>query len=56
MFLCSRNVSGTKAPYPTKRLEVIRWFNQKGLALAKACLEQPGVSMVVSVNVQYMPS
>ena len=24
MFLCSRNVSDTKPPYPTKRLEVIR--------------------------------
>ncbi len=56
MFLCSRNVSDTKPPYPIKRLEVIRWFNQKGQALAKACMEQAGISIVVSINVQHMPS
>ena len=28
-FLHNRNVAETKSPYPTKRLEVLRWFNQK---------------------------
>ena len=28
----NRNVVNTKSPYPIKRLEVIRWFNQKSMA------------------------
>ena len=31
-FLHNRNVADTKSPYPIKRLEVIRWFNQKSMA------------------------
>ena len=27
----NRNVINTKSPYPIKRLEVIRWFNQKSM-------------------------
>jgi len=27
----NRNVADTKSPYPIKRLEVIRWFNQKSM-------------------------
>ena len=27
----NRNVVNTKFPYPIKRLEVIRWFNQKSM-------------------------
>ena len=30
-FLHNRNVADTKSPYPIKRLEVIRWFNQKSM-------------------------
>ncbi|MEE1344606.1 MAG: hypothetical protein U0K49_07310, partial [Segatella copri] len=30
-FLYNRNVADTKSPYPIKRLEVIRWFNQKSM-------------------------
>ena len=30
-FLHNRNVAETKSPYPIKRLEVIRWFNQKSM-------------------------
>ena len=30
-FLPNRNVADTKSPYPIKRLEVIRWFNQKSM-------------------------
>ena len=30
-FLHNRNVADTKFPYPIKRLEVIRWFNQKSM-------------------------
>ena len=30
-FLHNRNVTDTKSPYPIKRLEVIRWFNQKSM-------------------------
>lgn len=29
--LHNRNVVNTKSPYPIKRLEVIRWFNQKSM-------------------------
>ena len=29
--LHNRNVADTKSPYPIKRLEVIRWFNQKSM-------------------------
>ena len=29
----NRNVVNTKFPYPIKRLEVIRWFNQKSMVL-----------------------
>ena len=46
-FLHNRNVADTKSPYPIKRLEVIRWFNQKSMALTKVCLEQVGISIVV---------
>ena len=31
-FLHNINVADTKSPYPIKRLEVIRWFNQKSMA------------------------
>ncbi len=31
-FLHNRNVADTKSPYPIKRLEVIRRFNQKDMA------------------------
>ena len=31
-FLHNRNVADTKFPYPIKRLEVIRRFNQKSMA------------------------
>ena len=31
-FLHNRNVADTKSPYPIKRLEVIRRFNQKSMA------------------------
>ena len=31
-FLHNSNVADTKSPYPIKRLEVIRWFNQKSMA------------------------
>ena len=31
-FLHNRNVADTKSPYPIKRLEVIRWFNQNSMA------------------------
>ena len=27
----NRNVVNTKSPYPIKRLEIIRWFNQKSM-------------------------
>ena len=30
-FLHNRNVADTKSPYPIKRLEVIRWFNQQSM-------------------------
>ena len=30
-FLHNRNVADTKSPYPIKRLEVIRRFNQKSM-------------------------
>ena len=30
-FLHNRNVADTKSPYSIKRLEVIRWFNQKSM-------------------------
>ena len=30
-FLHNRNVADTKSPYPIKRLEVTRWFNQKSM-------------------------
>ena len=30
-FLHNRDVADTKSPYPIKRLEVIRWFNQKSM-------------------------
>ena len=30
-FLHNINVADTKSPYPIKRLEVIRWFNQKSM-------------------------
>ena len=29
--LYNRNIADTKSPYPIKRLEVIRWFNQKSM-------------------------
>ena len=45
--LHNRNVADIKSPYPTKRLEVIRRFNQKSIFLTKVCLEQVGISIVV---------
>ena len=54
--LHNRNVADIKSPYPTKRLEVIRRFNQKSIFLTKVCLEQVGISIVVWVNVQYVPT
>ena len=37
-FLHNRNVADTKSPYPIKRLEVIRWFNQKSMVFNQSCL------------------
>ena len=35
-FLHNRNVADTKSPYPIKRLEVIRWFNQKSMVINRS--------------------
>ena len=40
-FLHNRNVADTKSPYPIKRLEVIRWFNQKSMVFNQSpCLRR----------------
>ena len=52
----NRNVVNTKFPYPIKRLEVIRGLTRKAWPLTKVCLEQVGISIVVWINVQYMPT
>ena len=38
-FVHNRNVADTKFPYPIKRLEVIRRFNQKSMAFMTSCME-----------------
>ena len=55
-FLYNRNFADTKSLYPIKQFEIIRWFNQKSMFFTKVCLEQVDISIVVCVNVQYMPT